>query len=136
MPPAEITQEHAYRECARARYQAKVRARERLGPGVPVGRWLHAALAPLSKALRLNPTSEAMWSMAADAYHELSREDFSQVGGAVVATRRAMALRPSDVGQYTNLGKVHNEAGAPTTRRSTPTAAPRGSTRAGATRTS
>ena len=26
--------------------------------GVPVGRWLHAALAPLSKALRLNPTSE------------------------------------------------------------------------------
>ena len=112
LPPAEITQEHAYRECARARYQAKVRARERLGPGVPVGRWLHAALAPLSKALRLNPTSEAMWSMAADAYHELSREDFSQVGGAVVATRRAMALRPSDVGQYTNLGKVHNEAGA------------------------
>ena len=79
-----------------------------------MGRWLHAALAPLSKALRLNPTSEAMWSMAADAYHELSREDFSQVGGAVVATRREPCgdrLIPSPHARRGVLRGVHGETG-------------------------
>ena len=65
----------------------------------------------LEASLRLDPTAENVWELASDAYHHLSRSNFSYAHRAIECCRASLRLQPANAQTWTNLAKVLGEAG-------------------------